>query len=467
LICYRESKVSHTGSGFILRKSGIDNNSYICISNEHVVDNSDSIVIQTTRYPNKTYAISNVVASLHKLDATIFTFRTTDKFDGLINDQNNDYILKSTPKIGTSIITVSSPKGLINTVSNGIVSQTRKMGYKNLIQISAPISSGSSGGVAADINGNPIGLIVSQYNEGQNLNFAVSLSQIMSELVKEKYCSESLSFNRTSNKKISNLNELIHESDPLLKEITDALSNNKMDEALVMMNKLDNDYLTSNLLFLKANMLLEKNELIKTYPLILFGYKKYRNSLFWVLLNDFLEKIRLESFQGFDISELNKPNDQRDESLQIFSDLTNGFYSFTKEKNFSKAIFYLERAYKILDADVENSNPNSSLTADQTKKEITKAIFLDKCVRYLFLSCFDQKQFIKAEEYGFSFLIYLFSKKENFGKDQLQLAAEYYLRSALFSGKNSNAQWIYYNLLVNEKFNYSSAVLSYIESLKK
>jgi S1-C subfamily serine protease len=186
IICYKESKISHTGSGFILNKNKVSGNNYeyVCISNEHVLDNSDSVVIVSTKFNEKRYTLKHIVASIHNLDATIFTFETSDQFDGVVNSQNFKQILNQFPEIGTNIFTVSSPKGLLNSVSNGIVASNRKVNSKNLIQITAPISHGSSGGLVSDATGVPIGLIVSQLNEGQNLNFSVSLSDF--HRIKEK-----------------------------------------------------------------------------------------------------------------------------------------------------------------------------------------------------------------------------------------------------------------------------------------
>jgi len=47
-----------------------------------------------------------------------------------------------------------------------------------MIQISAPISHGSSGGPVVNSNGELIGISVSTLSEGQNLNFAVPVKYI-------------------------------------------------------------------------------------------------------------------------------------------------------------------------------------------------------------------------------------------------------------------------------------------------
>ena len=81
------------------------------------------------------------------------------------------------PEQGSDILVVGSPAGLKGTVSNGIVSAVRKSDPYNfdLIQITAPISPGSSGGPVVNKKGEIIGISVASLavKNAQNLNFAV------------------------------------------------------------------------------------------------------------------------------------------------------------------------------------------------------------------------------------------------------------------------------------------------------
>ena len=64
--------------------------------------------------------------------------------------------------------------GLEQTVSDGIVSATRDVpGFGNIIQITAPLSSGSSGSPVVNLKGEVIGVATFIVTEGQNVNFAV------------------------------------------------------------------------------------------------------------------------------------------------------------------------------------------------------------------------------------------------------------------------------------------------------
>lgn len=82
------------------------------------------------------------------------------------------------PEAGEAVIVIGAPEGLSNTVSTGIVSAIRRIGGRTLVQITAPISHGSSGGPVLNSRGQVIGVSVSVLSEGQNLNFAVPVTEL-------------------------------------------------------------------------------------------------------------------------------------------------------------------------------------------------------------------------------------------------------------------------------------------------
>lgn len=88
-----------------------------------------------------------------------------------------------TLKIGSRIYAIGTPKGLELTLSEGIISSLRPVAGGQYLQITAPISSGSSGGGLFDEEGRLIGLTTFYIAEGQQLNFAVPVEWI-SELAK-------------------------------------------------------------------------------------------------------------------------------------------------------------------------------------------------------------------------------------------------------------------------------------------
>jgi S1-C subfamily serine protease len=82
------------------------------------------------------------------------------------------------PEAGEGVVVIGAPEGLSNTVSTGIVSAIRRVQGRTLVQISAPISHGSSGGPVLNMRGEVIGVSVSELSEGQNLNFAVPVTEL-------------------------------------------------------------------------------------------------------------------------------------------------------------------------------------------------------------------------------------------------------------------------------------------------
>jgi Trypsin-like peptidase domain len=76
-------------------------------------------------------------------------------------------------QVGESVYAVGNPQGLEGTFSQGIVSSIREVGTDKLLQITAPISPGSSGGPVLNSKGEVIGVSVATFRGGQNLNFAI------------------------------------------------------------------------------------------------------------------------------------------------------------------------------------------------------------------------------------------------------------------------------------------------------
>jgi len=76
-------------------------------------------------------------------------------------------------QVGEPVYAVGNPQGLEGTFSQGIVSSIREVGTDKLLQITAPISPGSSGGPVLNGKGEVIGVSVATFRGGQNLNFAI------------------------------------------------------------------------------------------------------------------------------------------------------------------------------------------------------------------------------------------------------------------------------------------------------
>ncbi|MBK8111356.1 MAG: serine protease [Saprospiraceae bacterium] len=82
------------------------------------------------------------------------------------------FLLQKKSPIGQSCFAIGNPKGLVNTLSTGIISSLRKNG--DVIQTTAEITQGSSGGPLFNADGEVIGITTAGLEEA-NLNFAVSI----------------------------------------------------------------------------------------------------------------------------------------------------------------------------------------------------------------------------------------------------------------------------------------------------
>ena len=74
---------------------------------------------------------------------------------------------------------IGNPFGLEGSVSNGIVSAVRDIPtFGRIIQITAPISPGSSGSPVVNMQGQVIGVATLQITGGQSVNFAIPSERI-------------------------------------------------------------------------------------------------------------------------------------------------------------------------------------------------------------------------------------------------------------------------------------------------
>lgn len=76
-------------------------------------------------------------------------------------------------QVGEPVVVIGNPLGFAATVSDGLVSGLRADASSQLVQISAPIAPGSSGGPVIGSHGDVVGVAVATIRGGQNLNFAI------------------------------------------------------------------------------------------------------------------------------------------------------------------------------------------------------------------------------------------------------------------------------------------------------
>jgi CBS domain-containing protein len=156
------------GSGFFIDEKGI------IITNNHVIEGAHFATAKN--HLGDVYSIENITAldidnDLVKLKVSI----PKKKIKTLKLNSN-------LPSVGEDIIILGNPLGLESTVSTGIVSGIRNIpDHGDFIQVTAPISPGSSGGPVVNDKGEVIGVVTSSIpqDQGQNLNFAIPSAKII------------------------------------------------------------------------------------------------------------------------------------------------------------------------------------------------------------------------------------------------------------------------------------------------
>lgn len=152
------------GSGFFVGANKI-------ITNRHVIEKSARVEVHLV--DGKKFLAKGVVAIDGEGDLAVLQVDVPPALAVPLP------IVNAVPQEGESIVVVGNPFGLEGSVSNGIVSAVREIsGYGKIIQITAPISPGSSGSPVVNMLGQVIGVATLQAAEGQSLNFAVPSERI-------------------------------------------------------------------------------------------------------------------------------------------------------------------------------------------------------------------------------------------------------------------------------------------------
>jgi S1-C subfamily serine protease len=83
-----------------------------------------------------------------------------------------------TPRIGSRIYLLGSPRGLDFTFSEGLISQIRTLDGVRYYQLSCPISPGDSGGPVLNDRGEAIGVVSWRKADAENVGFAIPCQDV-------------------------------------------------------------------------------------------------------------------------------------------------------------------------------------------------------------------------------------------------------------------------------------------------
>ncbi len=160
----QRGKPMGTGSGVMIGKDGF------ILTNHHVTRGGysfsvrieeDSAVYRTNEIIKYNSVFDLSVIRIGKVLSPLPVYRGTKK---LVR--------------GQKVVAIGSPLGLFNSVSDGIISGFREIDTVDMIQFTAPISHGSSGGAVLNMQGEIIGISTAGFDGGQNINLAVGYETI-------------------------------------------------------------------------------------------------------------------------------------------------------------------------------------------------------------------------------------------------------------------------------------------------
>ncbi len=159
------------GTGFIVSPNGL------IVTNYHVIKKAKKIAVKLRN--EKTYSQVTIIAFDQKKDIALI------KIEG---NKLKPVTLGNSERVvpGEKVVAIGNPLGLESTVTDGLVSSVRHLEKgSELLQISVPLSEGSSGGPLFNLKGEVIGITTASLIKGQSLNFAIPINQLRPLL--EKY----------------------------------------------------------------------------------------------------------------------------------------------------------------------------------------------------------------------------------------------------------------------------------------
>jgi len=152
------------GSGFFIDVDRV-------VTNRHVIENAYRAEVHS--YNGYVYPVKGVVAIDAEGDIAVLRVEAPA---GQVRPLSLE---RTSPQEGESVVVIGNPFGLEGSVTNGIVSAVRDIPtFGRIIQITAPISPGSSGSPVVNMRGQVIGVATLQITGGQSINFAIPSERI-------------------------------------------------------------------------------------------------------------------------------------------------------------------------------------------------------------------------------------------------------------------------------------------------
>jgi hypothetical protein len=157
------------GTGFLVTKDGR------IVTNYHVIKGANAAIVKMP--DGAFYEVEGVVAFDKTRDLAII--KAHGQNFRIVSLGNSDRV-----QVGEEVVAIGSPLSLESTVSSGIVSGIRNIEDEGgkFLQVTAPISPGSSGGPLFNMAGEVVGITTLYLKGGENLNFAIPINDAKSML---------------------------------------------------------------------------------------------------------------------------------------------------------------------------------------------------------------------------------------------------------------------------------------------
>jgi S1-C subfamily serine protease len=168
------------GTGFLASKDG-----YL-VTNYHVIRKAASAVAKADN--GATFRVQGILATDRQRDLAVLKIASRDTPSLALG-------ASASIKAGEKVAVIGSPLGLAGSLSEGIVAANREIKeFGRMLQITAPISHGSSGSPVLDFKGNVVGVAASSRNEGQAVNFAIPVEELAKLISKIRFGQAPMAF---------------------------------------------------------------------------------------------------------------------------------------------------------------------------------------------------------------------------------------------------------------------------------
>lgn len=159
----RDSTERGLGTGFVISADGL------IATAAHVVGEGRPIAVD---FPGgKKYPATVVHAYDQKLDLAVIKIDAKDLKPLALGDSG-------TLKDGHAVVVFGNPKGLRFSVVSGVVSATREVEGRKMIQLAIAVEPGNSGGPVVDMQGRVLGVVSLKSLVTENLAFAVGVNEL-------------------------------------------------------------------------------------------------------------------------------------------------------------------------------------------------------------------------------------------------------------------------------------------------